>query len=277
MVGGLPPSSLGWTFQLTLPFFKTKDTTAALTSLQKTISLNNSGLMLSFALTGTRVSGQQAANCNLADLVVQSRAQAQQAASGAGLDAGAILGLTSATSTAAPLFCSLTARYALGTMFGQPGAEQHSITATRPNNIQPDPVLVGLSVTFGITAGLDDITSALTGAGISGASFTGVSTTAFYPYGSQTPQAALVWSFTLTVPLVKLSATLSQVRSAHQTISANKSGPGPHVLRGRYAGVPAIAAIAALFASVGIGGRPGSGQASGCCCWRIGRPDSEHG
>jgi hypothetical protein len=87
MVGGLPPSSLGCTFQLAVPFSKTKDATAALTLLRKIISKNNSGPMLSFALTGTRVSGQRAANRNLTDLV----AQAQQTASASGLNAGAIV------------------------------------------------------------------------------------------------------------------------------------------------------------------------------------------
>jgi hypothetical protein len=146
--------------------------------------------MLSFALTGTRVPGQQASNCNLADLVAQARAQAQQAASAAGLNAGAIVGLTSAISTPTPLGCSLTARYALGTMFGQPGPNSITITATRTNNIQPDQILVGLTVTSGTAAGLDDIAGALTGAGISGASFTGVYTTNLYPYGNQTSQTS---------------------------------------------------------------------------------------
>ena len=36
--GGLPASSLGWTFQLAVPFSNTKDTTSALTALQKSIA-----------------------------------------------------------------------------------------------------------------------------------------------------------------------------------------------------------------------------------------------
>ena len=39
-----PPSNLQWTFQLTVPVTKLKDTMAALTSLQKSISQNNSWL-----------------------------------------------------------------------------------------------------------------------------------------------------------------------------------------------------------------------------------------
>ena len=87
--------------------------------------------------------------------------------------------------------CSLTARYALGTMFGQPGPNTITITATRTNNIQPDQVLMNLNVTSGTTAGLDDITNALTGAGISGASFTGFYSSTIYP-PTKNPQAALV-------------------------------------------------------------------------------------
>ena len=124
---------------------------------------------------------------------------------------------------ASPLVCSLTVRFAVGAMFAQPGPNSITITATRANNIQPDQVLVGLNVTSGTTAGLDDISGALTGAGISGTSFTGVYTTDIYS-PTKNPQTALVWSFTLTTPLVKLSSTLSQILSAQQSISGNNSG-----------------------------------------------------
>ena len=180
-------------------------------------------LTLSFSLSGTDVSVKQAPSCNLADLVAQARAQAQETASAAGLHAGAIVGLATSTSTAAPLACSLTVRFALGAMFGQTEPNSITITVTRTNNIQPDQVLIVLSVTSGTTAGLDDITDALIGAGISGASFTGVYTNNIY-LPAKNPQTALLWSFTLTAPLGKLSAALSQVLSAEQTISGNNSG-----------------------------------------------------
>jgi hypothetical protein len=222
-----PPGLLGpqWIFQLVVPFSKLKDTTAALTALQKSISQNNSGLTLSFTLSGTQVSGQQAPSCNLADLVAKARSHAQDIAGAAGFKAGAIVGLTSATSTAPLLGCSLTVRFALGMMFGQP-EPNITITATRTNNIQPDQVLIGLSVQSPTTAGLDDILGALTGSGVSGANFTGVYTTTSYSIsgGVQTAHTALVWSFTLTAPLAKLSATLTQIRSAQQSISANNPG-----------------------------------------------------
>jgi uncharacterized protein YggE len=222
---GTPPSSppvpLNWIFQLVVPFSKLKDTTAALAALQKSISQNNSGLTLSFALSGTRVSAQQAPACNLANLVSQARAQAQDIVSAAGLKAGAVVGLTSAASNGAPL-CSLTARFALGAMFGQLEPNAIIITATRTNAIQPDQVLIGLNVQSPTTAGLDDITGALTGAGISGANFMQVST--FLSQTGLQSQTGLVWSFTLTAPLSKLSATLTQLVSAQQTISGNNAG-----------------------------------------------------
>jgi uncharacterized protein YggE len=225
---GAAAGSLGpqWVFQLVVSFSKLKDTTAALTALQQSISQNNSGLTLSFTLSGTRASTQQAPTCNLADLVSKARAQAQDIAGAAGFKAAAIVGLTSTTSNGAPLACSLTARFALGAMFGQPEPNTITITATRANGIQPDQVLIGLNVQSPTTAGLDDITGALAGVGIAGATFTRVYTTTIYSVsgGVQTPQNQLVWSFTLTAPLVKLSATLTQILSAQQTISGNNSG-----------------------------------------------------
>jgi hypothetical protein len=99
------------------------------------------------------------------------------------------VGLTSATSNGALIGCSLTARFALGAMFGQP-QPNITITATRTDVIQPDQVLIGLNVQSATTAGLDDITGALTGGGIAGASFTGVYTTNIN-VPTKNPQTAL--------------------------------------------------------------------------------------
>jgi hypothetical protein len=64
-VGPPPPPSpaLQWVFQFVVPLAKSKDNTATLTALQKSISQNNSGLTLSFTLSGTRPSAQQAPAC----------------------------------------------------------------------------------------------------------------------------------------------------------------------------------------------------------------------
>jgi hypothetical protein len=73
---------------------------------------------------------------------------------------------------------------------------------------------------------LDDITGALTAGGLSGANFTQVYTTTSYTIsgGVQTPQNMLIWSFTLTAPLSKLSGTLTQLVSAQQALAGNNSG-----------------------------------------------------
>ena len=84
-----------------MPFAKLKDTSAALTALQESISQINSGLTLSFTLSGTRTSAQQTSNCNLTDLISQARRQAQDIAGAAGFKAGAVVGLISSTSNGA--------------------------------------------------------------------------------------------------------------------------------------------------------------------------------
>src|SRR5215467_7458019 len=59
--------SLNWEFQLTVPLTRMKDVTASLTSLQKTIGQQNSGLSLSFSVQGTQVSAQSS-NCDFGGL-----------------------------------------------------------------------------------------------------------------------------------------------------------------------------------------------------------------
>jgi hypothetical protein len=135
---GLPADAfLNWNFQLFVPLSKLKDTMAALTALQQTIS-QNSVLTLKFTMSGTRASRQLTPECNLADLVAKARAQAQDIASAAGLNAGVIVSLTSVTLNGSPLECSLTARFALGAMFGQPGPNSITIKAARTINTPPD-------------------------------------------------------------------------------------------------------------------------------------------
>jgi hypothetical protein len=218
--------ALHWVFQLTVPFSKLKDTTASLTALQKTIAQKNNGLSLSFALQSTPVS-PQSQTCDLAGLVNDARAQAQKIAGPAGASPGAIVGLSSAVAQSSPV-CLLTVRFALGSMFGQPGPNAITITASRTSNPQADQVLIVLNVTSAVTAGLDDVTAALQGAGITGASFTGVNTQTIYvQMGIQSQaQPVLAWSFSLTTPIAKLSAVLGQVVGAQQTIAKQNAGLG---------------------------------------------------
>ncbi|HXA68070.1 MAG TPA: hypothetical protein VNV82_23105 [Bryobacteraceae bacterium] len=120
-----PTQSLNWSFQLTTPLAKVKDTITTLSSLQAKIAAQNNGLALSFSIQGTQSSGQPAA-CSLTGLLASAQTQAQNLAAGAGLSVGNILAMSSSTagvsavgiagvllgaSTASP--CIVTVKFAL--------------------------------------------------------------------------------------------------------------------------------------------------------------------
>ena len=98
------PAMLSWTFTLTVPFAKQKDTVTSLTALQQTIAQNKNGLTLSFTVAGTQVSAQalQSQTCPLTDLISDARTQAQSIAAAAGVTVGPILALSSAASSPIP-------------------------------------------------------------------------------------------------------------------------------------------------------------------------------
>jgi uncharacterized protein YggE len=100
-----PPSSmLQWVFSLSVPFSKMKDTVALLTNLEASITQNNSGLTLSFAVEGTQVSTQalQSQACVVSDLITQAQTQAQTIAGAAGLFVGRILAMSGNTEIVVP-------------------------------------------------------------------------------------------------------------------------------------------------------------------------------
>ena len=103
-----PTQTLSWSFQLTTPLAKVKDTITTLSSLQAKIAAQNTGLALSFSIQGTQSSGQPAA-CSLPALLTNARTQAQNLADGAGLSVGNILAMSSPT----PSACTLTVKFAL--------------------------------------------------------------------------------------------------------------------------------------------------------------------
>ena len=120
-----PTQTLSWSFQLTTPLAKVKDTITMLSSLQAKIAAQNNGLALSFSIQGTQSSAQPAA-CSLPALLTNARTQAQNLADGAGLSVGNILAMSSSiagvsavgiagvllgASTASP--CIVTVKFAL--------------------------------------------------------------------------------------------------------------------------------------------------------------------
>jgi uncharacterized protein YggE len=214
-VPGPQPPLLQWTFRLVASLSKVKDTTSTLFTVQQNVA--KAGLSLSFGVQGTQVS--QSPSCNFGDLITQARNQAQKVAGAGGLSAGAIIGITNAVPV-----CSLTVRFALGLMLGQPGPYAITITSSRSLNLQPDQVLFGINVNSGLTSNLDDVTGALQAAGISGASFSSVNT---QPYGTTngTPtQTFLQWTFTLAAPFAKLKDTLGLLSGAQQNMAKQGSG-----------------------------------------------------
>lgn len=95
--------TLSWTFTLSVPFAKQKDTVTSLTALQQTIAQAKSGLTLSFTVAGTQVSTQalQSQTCSLSGLISDAQTQAQSIAAAAGVTVGPVLALSSATSSPA--------------------------------------------------------------------------------------------------------------------------------------------------------------------------------
>jgi hypothetical protein len=97
--GIFQPLRLDWTFTLSAPLSKLKDTIASLTALQQTIAQKNAGLSMTFGVTGTQASPQQ---CSTPDLIADARAQAQKLANAAGVNVGPILAVSELASTATP-------------------------------------------------------------------------------------------------------------------------------------------------------------------------------
>ncbi|HLI86911.1 MAG TPA: hypothetical protein VKV17_23595 [Bryobacteraceae bacterium] len=195
-----------WTFELVVPLTQMKSTAAALAALQKSFA---AGFSLSWTVSGTQTPGSAAA-CNLADLAAQANTQAQAIATAAAVKLGPV-------SRLAISGCSLTASYALST--AQPGARVLLATASQPlAAMAPDQVNLYLQVGSPVTATLSGITAALAKAGISGVTFTGAAQQNQLVSPLVPP---LIWTFTETVPLSKLAATLAQL-----TVAQRKFGGG---------------------------------------------------
>lgn len=212
------PPQLDWLFQLPVGLSAVKQTSASLAALQSTIA--QSGGLLSFSLGGTQSSGTQAQSCDFATLIANAQAQAQSSAAAAGSAVGRIVGIAGSTSQGVGN-CSVTLTFGLG-YSGNPGPHTISITASRSASPVPDQVVILIAVQSPVGAGLDDVTGALTQAGISGASTSGVSTETYTLNGNA--QSYLLWSFTLTEPLANLKNTIAQLAAAQTAIAKQNSG-----------------------------------------------------
>lgn len=113
---GQPQAVLQWSFTLTAPFSKIKDTLTLLAAAQQAVEKQNAGMHLTFSVLGTQVSPelQKSQSCPQADLLADAQAQAQKVAAAAGASAGTILNISSGNSlgtgiSAAAIFDPYTA------------------------------------------------------------------------------------------------------------------------------------------------------------------------
>ncbi len=106
--------------------------------------------------------------------------------------------------------------------FGQLDTDSVTITASQSIYAAPDQVVFRISVTSGLSAGLDDVLKPLATLGITAANLTGITT--IYSQIGLASQTALQWSFTLTAPFASLAATVIALTALEQTIQQNNSG-----------------------------------------------------
>jgi hypothetical protein len=214
-----PAQLVQWTFRLTAPLAKMKDTDAALTSLQQTIPQKNAGMALTFGLQNTDFSAQAVAGqtCDYSSLIADARSRAQKTAGAAGLGAGNIIGISAFSSPSSP-DCSVSVKFALGLIFGSTTPDSIAITASRSMNVQPDLVSIYLIVISPPNAGYDDVQAALTNAGITGAVFSDMSR---QTDSSRPPQPVLRWSYTMTAPLAGFSGGWTRLMDAARVMAAN--------------------------------------------------------
>jgi hypothetical protein len=216
------PQPLTWVFQWAAPLEKTPAAAASLTSLQRNIAQNNHKLSLSFSVLNAASSADPRRNCDFAALVADARAKAQELGGAGGFAAGAIAGVAN-TVRDAVADCSLTVTFALG-YSGRPGPHTISIAAVRTASLPQDSVAVTLDVRSPLSASLADVTSALSRAGLAGATLTGVTTDSAFQVPPNA-QRYFQWTFTQTVPLSKLAEALKLTANAQQTI-AGAAGRG---------------------------------------------------
>ena len=197
---GVPPSQVTFSLTVSSGFNKTLDqivgalaglgiTAANLVSLSSPANLfappspqPQPGLQWTF-----QAAPSSSQNCNLGALVSSARTQAQSLASAAGLSAGAIVGVAGSISNSLSSACALTVSFALGSASYQPTVNTITIGASQTNTLPLDQTTIVIAVTSGLTTSLDEVTGALQGAGVTGATFSGVNTAAYRRTGLPPP------------------------------------------------------------------------------------------
>ncbi len=209
-----PVIALYWQFQLPVPLAGIKDQVAALQVLATTLGKAQTPLSLSYTANGPQASATaQVQGCGLSDLVSAARTKAQQIASAANRKPGSISAMSFSVSTmigpsAVPPY--VIPACSLGVTFG--GAQQVpsaiTVSATRTLNVPPDTVVIYAYVNNGAIATIDDALAVLPGSGFTAANLYSFSANA------QSGQSLLEWEFSMTVPLSKMTDTLTALQKA---------------------------------------------------------------
>src|SRR5713226_1034340 len=102
-------------------------------------------------------------------------------------------------STVIALFFSIAA-------FAHLDSNSVTVTASRSSNLQPDEVVVDVSVTSSTDASLSDVLAAVQAVGITAANFSRVVSANGYHYDGNAvvPDLRLQWSFSLNAPLTRI-------------------------------------------------------------------------
>jgi len=99
--------------------------------------------------------------------------------------------------------------------FAQLESHTLTVTATRQITLQPDQVVLSLTVNASPTTTVDQVVAALAGLGITSANLSGLN-------HNSAPQ--LQWTFTLALPLSNLTGTIGALNKLQQSITQNNSG-----------------------------------------------------
>ena len=214
-VNNKPPTmALNWLFQLSVPLAGVKDQIAALQALTTTLGKAQTPLSLSYTASGPQTSATaQVQGCALGDLVSAARTKAQKIAGAANRKPGNISAMSFSVSTM--IGPSATPPYvipacSLGVTFGgaQQGHNAITVSATRTLNVPPDTVTIYAYVDNGAITTLDGALAALPGSGFTAANLYSFSANA------QSGPPLLEWEFSMTVPLAKITDTLTALQKA---------------------------------------------------------------
>ncbi|HLJ44964.1 MAG TPA: hypothetical protein VKU01_03085 [Bryobacteraceae bacterium] len=108
---------------------------------------------------------------------------------------------------------------------GQSGSNSLTVTASRQIYSSPssNQLQIAINLTSPLTAGLDDVVSALPGVGVNATNLTGVTGTSVVPTNPAS-SAYLQWTFTLQVELAKAMDLISTLTTLQQTFSQANNG-----------------------------------------------------